>query len=84
MTKTGSEVEVVSHSDTDSDVVMPGHYLIPFLLPSLLISVRSPPSFFFLSSSADTKLSALRTFLTIYVGQGQDRLKRSASLSPSR
>ncbi|KAK2882919.1 hypothetical protein Q8A73_021852 [Channa argus] len=31
-----------------------------------------------------TKLSAPWTFLTIYVGQGQDRLNRSASLSPYR
>lgn len=43
----------------------------------LLLFPPSPPQPY-------TKLSALWTFLTIYVGQGQDRLNRSASLSPCR
>lgn len=83
--KTGSEA--VSHDvcvcvwATDSDVVTPGHYLIH---PPSYLSTFS--SFFFppLSPQPYTKLSALWTFLTIYVGQGQDRLNRSASLSPCR
>lgn len=68
------------HGDTDSDVVTPRHYLI-----------QPPPSSSYLATFSSlfsprpyTKLSALWTFLTIYVGQGQDRLNRSASLSPCR
>lgn len=62
-------------SNMACDVVTPGHYLI-----SLSLSV-SP---FLVPSKPYTKLSALWTFLTIYVGQGQDRLNRSASFSPCR
>lgn len=89
--KTGSEVEVVSHGDICmcerhelwcSNARALSHSLPPPL--TLLISVRSPPSFLFLSPRPNTKLSALWTFLTIYVGQGQDRLNHSASLSPCR
>ena len=82
----GSEAEAVSQRDTDSDVVTPRHYLIhlpppppPFLsqcVPLPLLPPSPPPH------RPYTKLSALWTFLTIYVGQGQDRLNRSASSQP--
>lgn len=80
----GSEAEAVSQRDTDSDVVTPRHYLIhlPPSSSSLLISMRSPPSPPPPHHQPYTKLSALWTFLTIYVGQGQDRLNRSASSQP--
>lgn len=74
--KTGSKA--VSHSDMDSDVVKLRHYLIqpPSSYLGAFSSLSSPWPY--------TKLSACWTFRTIYVGQGQDRLNCSASLSPCR
>lgn len=74
--KTGSKA--VSHSDMDSDVVKLRHYLIqpPSSYLGAFSSLSSPWPY--------TKLSACWTFRTIYVGQGQDHLNCSASLSPCR